>query len=101
MLHLDDNTAIQIEKAALDSLEQYGESWRALDKSQLEKNQLEYLEQLSQFTGPSTKAIPVKAILEGEHGNEFMQICVRLSVVQLLLAAQPGFKYWSPNKSRT
>lgn len=101
MFYLESNVAIEIEKAALKSLEQYGQSWRALDKIQLQKKQLEYLEQLSQFAGPSTKAIPATGIIEGEYGNEFMQICVKLSVVHLLLVKQPDFQYWSPKKSRT
>lgn len=80
MFRLEPNVAIQIEQAARDSLEQFGESWRQLDEAKLQENRLENLEQLTHFEG-----VPVHVILEGQYGDEFMQLCVRLAVIQILL----------------
>lgn len=86
MFYLEPNVAIQIEKAALASLEQFGQSWRQLDETQLKKSRQENLEQLTEYDG-----IPVHVILEGQHGNEFMQLCVRLAVIHNLLAGQSSY----------
>lgn len=91
MFRLEPNVAIQIEKAAVASLEQYGQSWRLLDEAQLQKNRLENLEQLAEYEG-----IPVPVILEGEYGSEFMQLCVRLAVIQNILIGQSGYHDTAP-----
>lgn len=86
MFYLEPDVAINIEKAALASLEQYGQSWRKLDEAQLKKNRQENLEQLTEYDG-----IPVHVTLEGQHGDEFMQLCVRLAVIQNLLSGQSSY----------
>ena len=80
MILLNEETAIQIEKAALESLEQYGDRWRALTHQQILDQKATNLELLENFNG-----LEIRQILESDVAEDFMRFCVQLSICQMIL----------------
>lgn len=80
MIRLDEETSIKIERAAVESLEKYRESWKALTHQQILDLKEKNLELIENFNG-----LEIERILESEIANDFWKFCVQLSVCQTLL----------------
>ena len=80
MILINEETSIKIERAAVKSIEKYGERWRALTHQQILDLKEKNLELIEKFNG-----LEIEQILESEFVNDFWQFCVQLSVCQTLL----------------
>ena len=91
MIQLSEAYAIQIENAARRSLEQYGDSWNALNLDQILSQKWSNLEQIQVFD-----KITVEDILKSERSREFQVLCVQLKVCQLLLETAESGSFGPP-----
>ncbi len=86
MIQLDEKTAIEVEKAAIKSIEQYGDQWKKFSKDDLRKKRSEILEQLS-----AADNLPIAQILESPASAHFLKFCVELSVIKTLLTSERSY----------
>lgn len=87
MIQLDEKTAIEIEKAAAESLKQYGDGWTDLNSGELLDRKNFHLNEINEFD-----AYPLDDILTSDKAEKFMGICVRLAIIQTLLTKSPGYR---------
>ena len=80
MIQLNEKTSFLLEEAARKSFEEYGACWKALSHQQVLNQIARNLDLLSHFDG-----LPIERILESEASEDFMVLCVQLSVCQRIL----------------